>query len=167
MNNTKVNDILNNCLEELEHIQTVLIGLGEEAKPVPYIKKYALIRATGSIEVSFKQIIADKVDEHSHLQVQNFIKRKIRDSSTNPKLEAIERMLNEFDERWFSKFTELLALKEKPKLKEALTKLVSARNEFAHGGNPDIDIAHTIENFKAGTEVIKTLDEAIHYDFDN
>ena len=167
MNNAEVLAIINDCSQELESIKALLIGLGDEARPSPYIKKYAVIRATGSIEVGFKQIIADKVDEGSHVQVKNFIKRKIRESSCNPKLSMIENMLSEFDSRWREKFDELLALEDRPALKGSLTELVNARNEFAHGGDPDIDIDHTISCFKDGKKVLSILDDVVNYDFDN
>ncbi|MEO3877907.1 HEPN domain-containing protein [Rheinheimera fenheensis] len=166
MNNAEVLAIINDCSQELESIKALLIGLGDGARPSPYIKKYAVIRATGSIEVGFKQIIADKVDEGSHIQVKNFIKRKIRESSCNPKLSMIENMLSEFDSRWREKFDELLALEDRPALKGSLTELVNARNEFAHGGDPDIDIDHTISCFEDGKKVLSILDDVVNYDFD-
>lgn len=166
MINAEVRDILEDCSAELENIKALLTGLGDGALPSPYIKKYAVIRATGSIEVSFKKIIADKVDEDSHVQVKNFIKRKIRDSSCNPKLSMIESMLSEFDFRWREKFDELAALEDKPALKGALTELVNARNEFAHGGDPDISIDNTIQYFSQGKMVMSILDDVVNYDFE-
>jgi hypothetical protein len=166
MTNVEVNRLLSDCLTELESISMLLNGIGEDAKPTPYIKKYAVIRATGSIETAFKQIIADKIDEDSHVQVKNFIKRKVRDSSCNPKLGMIENMLTEFDDRWRSKFDELMALDDKPKLKGALTNLVDARNDFAHGGNPDMNIDDTIRYFKDGVRVLEILDSVVHHNFE-
>jgi RiboL-PSP-HEPN len=166
MRNKVVESILNLCQNELEGIRALVIGLGNGANPTPYIKKYALIRATGSIESAFKQTIADKVDMDSHVQVKNFIKRKIRDSSSNPKLGIIETMLTEFDDRWRNRFDELMALDDKPKLKGSLTALVDARNEFAHGGNPDLDIEVTINHFRNGVRVIEILDAVVHHNYE-
>ena len=166
MNNEEVLRVLSDCSLELDSIRALLVGLGDGARPTPYVKKYAVIRATGSIEVGFKQIIADKVDEGSHIQVKNFIKRKIRESSCNPKLSMIESMLSEFDSRWRDKFDELLALEDRPALKGSLTQLVNARNEFAHGGDPDIDIQNTIMCFEDGKKVLSILDNVVNYDFD-
>jgi len=166
MINTEVKRLLDDCLAELESISALLIGIGDGAKPTPYIKKYAVIRASGSIETAFKQIIADKIDQDSHVQVKNFIKRKIRDSSCNPNLGMIESMLSEFDDRWRAKFDELMALGDKPRLKGALTNLVRARNDFAHGGNPDMNIEDTINFFKEGFRVIEILDSVVHHDFE-
>jgi hypothetical protein len=167
MNNRSVRLILDNCRSELISIQSLLSGLGDGALPTPYVKKYAVIRATGAIETSFKTIIADKVDRGSHIQVKNFIKRKVRDSSCNPSMGMIESMLCEFDKRWKEKFDELLALEDRPTLKGALTELVKARNDFAHGGDPSIDIETTIGCFDKGVTVLTILDEVVSYDFES
>lgn len=166
MNNMEVKKILDDCLTELDGIAALLTGLGDGAKPTPYIKKYAVIRATGSIESAFKQTIADKIDKDSHIQVKNFIKRKVRDSSCNPKLGMIENMLTEFDERWRARFDEQMALDDKPRLKGALTVLVDARNDFAHGGDPDLAIDSTLKHFKDGVRVIEILDAVVHHDYE-
>ncbi|POA21567.1 hypothetical protein C1886_04655 [Pseudomonas sp. FW300-N1A1] len=167
MNNAEVAESITSCIEELEGIRAFIVGNGEEARPTPYLKRYAVMRATGCIEVGFKQIIADRVDQNSEIHVKNFIKRKVRDSSTNPRLGAIENMLSEFDDRWRGRFDELMGLADKPKLKGALTCLVEARNEFAHGGTPNLDIAIIIENFSDSIEVLKALDNCVSYDYDD
>lgn len=166
MNNREVMKILNVCDEELSSISALLVGIGDEAKPAPYVKKYAVIRATGTIEIGFKKIIADKVDEGSHIQIKNFINRKIRNSSNNPKMGIIENMLHEFDSRWGEKFNELLAFEDRPQLKSSLTELVDARNEFAHGGNPDVNIKDTIKYFTDGKKILKILDTVVNHDFE-
>lgn len=167
MNNGDVKKILDDCRAELDGISALLTGLGDGANPTPYIKRYAVIRATGSIETAFKQAIADKIDKDSHVQVRNFIRRKVRDSSCNPKLGMIENMLSEFDDRWRARFDELMALDDKPRLKGALTALVEARNDFAHGGSPNLPITLTLQHFNDGVRVIEILDAVVHYDYDS
>lgn len=162
MNNVGVQAQLNDCREELTSIKALLTGIGDQALPAPYIKKYAIIRATGSIESAFKQIIADKVDQGSHLQLKNFIARKIRNSSRNPKLEIILEMVGEFDQQWKSRLEEKIALKDQPVLKGALTDLVKARNSFAHGGVDELPINRTIECFEAACIVMDLLDQTVH-----
>lgn len=162
MNNQTVQDLLKECKEELETISALLLGIGDGAKPAPYIKKYAVIRATGSIEASFKQVIADRVDQDSHDQLKNFIAKKVRNSSSNPRLDAIQTLLSEFDDRWRSRFDEKMALSDQPKLKGALTQLVKARNSFAHGGAEELPIETTIECFVLACGVIEILDETVH-----
>lgn len=167
MTNTDVKKILDDCTLELNSIKSLLTGLGPAANPTPYIKKYAVIRASGSIETAFKQIIADKIDKDNNIQVKNFIKRKIRDSSCNPKLNQIENMLTEFDPRWRSRFDEQVSLDDKPRLRGSLTALVDARNEFAHGGNPDLEIEKTIEHFLDGVRIIQILDSVVQHNYDD
>lgn len=166
MNNAEVSQILQDCAEELDNIHALLVGFGDAANPTPYVKKYAVIKATGAIETGFKQIIADKVDDGCNAQAKNFIKKKVRESSFNPRLGSIENILIEFDQRWNKKFDELLSLEDKPTLKGALTELVNARNEFAHGGSPDVDIEKTISCFENGRKVLEILDEVVNHDYE-
>ncbi len=162
MNNQEVRNLLQECREELSTIQALLTGIGDAARPAPYVKKYAVIRATGSIEAGFKQIIADRVDRDSHAQLKNFIARKIRNSSCNPNLDMIQGMLSEFDAEWRSRFDEKIALADKPVLKGALTTLVRARNSFAHGGAEELPIATTSECFEHACTVLRLLDQTVH-----
>jgi len=106
------------------------------------------------------------VDRDSHDQLKNFIAKKIRNSSTNPRLEAIKTILSDFDERWSSRFDEKMALADQPKLKKALTELVKARNSFAHGGVAVLPIEETIEYFEHGCKVLQILDETVHEDYE-
>ncbi|MFO1494444.1 MAG: HEPN domain-containing protein [Lysobacterales bacterium] len=164
MNNVDVSDLLSECREELISIKALLTGIGDGARPAPYVRKYAVIRAAGSIETGFKQIIADRVDRDSHTQLRNFIARKIRNSSCNPRLEMIRSMLTEFDESWRARFDEKMALADQPVLSGALTELVKARNSFAHGGAGELPIDKTIECFDHGCTVLSILDETVHED---
>lgn len=167
MNNDEVQEIIQKCTEELRDIKHLIVELNGGAASSEYIERYAVIRASGSIEIGFKTIIADKVDECSHIQVKNFIKKKIRDSSSNPKLGQIESMLGEFDIRWKEKFEELLALEDRPGLKGGLSELVKARNDFAHGGSRrSLNISRTIECFESGVKVLNILDTVVNYEFD-
>lgn len=162
MNNIEAGALLDECRDELTAITALLTGYGDGARPTPYIKKYAVIRATGSIESAFKQIIADRVDRDSHSQIKNFISRKIRNSSCNPRLDMIESMLSEFDELWRARFDEKIALADKPMLKGALTELVKARNSFAHGGAAELPIDKTVQYFESACLVMQILDETVH-----
>jgi len=162
MNNLDVERLLQECRGELASIKALLTGIGDAALPTPYIKKYAIIRATGSIESGFKQIIADRVDRDSHTQLKNFVARKIRNSSCNPRLDMIQGMLTEFDEEWRARFDEKIALADQPVLKGALTELVKARNSFAHGGAAELPIDKTIQCFEHACTVLVLLDQTVH-----
>jgi len=167
MNNESVKELLDTCLNELNSISALLTGIGDAALPTPYMKKYAVIRASGSIETAFKKIIADKIDNDSIVQVRNYIKKMVRESSSNPRLDKIIETLGDFDERWKNKFKEHLALDDRAALAQALKDLVDARNLFAHGGHPDVCITKTISDFKHGVRVLETLDMVVSHNFDD
>ena len=162
MNNKSVMKMLEECRIKLNHILAVVNTLGESASTTPYVNRYAVIRATGSIEVGFKTIIADRVDQDSHQQLKNFVEKKIRKSSANPRLEKIEEFLKEFDEHWRIRFKEKVAFSDQLTLKNALTTLVETRNTFAHGGLEGLAISDTITYFNRGCEVLRILDETVH-----
>ena len=166
MNNTESMKILRDCCDELNDIRKLVSELDDSNKAVGYINKYAIIRATGSIEFSFKKIIADKVEHGCHDQIKNFIKRKIRESAHNPRLGTIESVLTDFDPKWQKKFNEKIALENKIALDESLTKLVTERNSFAHGRDANIGIDEIIENYLNGQKVIAILDETVHFLYD-
>lgn len=162
MNNQNVMKMLDECRAELNHILALVNTLGESASTTPYVNKYAVIRATGSLEIGFKTIIADRVDRDSHQQIKNFVEKKIRKSSANPRLEKMEEFLKEFDEQWRTRFKEKVAFSDQPTLKNALTTLVETRNTFAHGGLDGLAITDTITFFNSGCEVLRILDETVH-----
>lgn len=166
MNNTESMKILRDCCDELNDIRKLVSELDDSNKAVGYINKYAIIRATGSIEFAFKKIIADKVEHGCHDQIKNFIKRKIRESAHNPRLGTIESVLTDFDPKWQKKFNEKIALENKIALDESLTKLVTERNSFAHGRDANIGIDEIIENYLNGQKVIAILDETVHFLYD-
>lgn len=166
MNNTESMKILLDCCDELNEIKELVSSFDDSNKVVSYINKYAIIRATGSIEFAFKKIIADKVENGCHNQIKNFIKRKIRESAHNPRLGTIENVLTDFDLRWQKKFNEKISLENKVALDDSLTKLVTERNSFAHGRDADIGIEEIITNFQNGQKVIKILDETVHFPYD-
>jgi hypothetical protein len=85
MNNPDVDQVLSACDAELNHVQTIIISLGATSAVVPYLTKYAVVRACGSIETSFKAVIADYCSHRSKSQVKRFINRRIRDGSANPR----------------------------------------------------------------------------------
>ncbi len=69
MNNAESMKILRDCYNELNDIKNNF-DFDDSDKAVGYINKYAIIRATGSIEFAFKKIIADKVEHGCHEQIK-------------------------------------------------------------------------------------------------
>ncbi|MBX7135795.1 MAG: hypothetical protein K1X67_24270 [Fimbriimonadaceae bacterium] len=159
MNNSDVELVLTQCRSELTHIQDSINALGVTSPVSPYLTKYAVIRACGAVEVSFKAIIADFCNKRSKKQVKRYIALKITRSSTNPSHGKIVEMLNQFDENWKLLFkANLGADPSKPHLLDSLQSLVDARNEFAHGGSPTLSINDVIKHFDHARKVLEHVD---------
>ena len=76
MNNTSVQSYLNDCQNELDNILTIIDSMGKTANFVPYLTKYAIIKACGTIERAYKDIISDYCITSVPTQVANYIEKK-------------------------------------------------------------------------------------------
>lgn len=163
MNNADVDMLLNQCRTELDHVVTTISGAGGAISPVtPYLTKYAVIRACGSIEVSFKSLIADFCTKQSNAQIKRYIHMRIIKGSANPSEKNIVNILNQFDEAWRKRFqSNLRSDPNKRQLIYSLQSLVDARNEFAHGGNPTLTIADVVRHFDHARRVVEHVDAVI------
>lgn len=159
MNNTTAKEKIENCIEELEKIEHIIIGIGRTSHPVPFLTKYAIVKSCGTIEFCFKTIISDYKIEEQNDKVKNFIDAKFRNSSINPSKDNIHRYLKLFDEEWNSKFKEeIQQLTNKNKILDSLRSLNEARNTFAHGGNPSSSFDNVVEYFKDSIKIIEIID---------
>jgi len=159
MNNTEVQSLLDDCSKELSQVKTLIETLGVASSIAPYLTKYAIIRACGSIEQSFKSIVCDFCTRRSKKQVKRFLEQRVRESSTNPSYSNICKLLNDFDEVWLAQFKQAVDNSpDKTAWMTSLTSLVDARNDFAHGGNPSASIGDVATYFAHGKAVIETLD---------
>lgn len=162
MNNADVHLHLNQCRSELNHIHDSIIVLGIMSPVVPYLTKYAVIRACGAIEVSFKNLVVDYCSKRSKKQVKRFIFMKIAKGSANPSHDNILTILNQFDEDWKNVYkANIKADPDKQQLLDSLQSLVDARNDFAHGGNPTLSISDVLTHFSNARRVIEHIDSVI------
>lgn len=159
MNNTDVQQILDECKNDLDAVKSIIDSLGYSSSIVPYLNKYAIIKACGVVEVAFKAIIADYCSKRVKKQVKYYIDRKVRTASSNPSFDNICKFLGDFDEQWKKDFKN--KIKDHPdsaRLKTSMESLVNARNEFAHGGNPSTTITDVISYFSDFHAAIQILD---------
>jgi len=162
MNNINVEKMLVDCYDELLQITSLLAGFGNTSPVALYLTKYALIRACGAIEQSFKALIADRCAHRSKAQVKRFLDRKIRESSVNPSYSNICCMLAEFDKVWQTDFKNGLKTNQNfLQIKTSLNSLVGARNDFAHGGSPSTSIGDVIIYFAHSRIVIEQIDVVV------
>lgn len=162
MNNADVHQHLSQCRDELNHIQNSIAALGVMSPVAPYLTKYAVIRACGSIEVSFKNLVVDFCSKRSKKQVKRYIYMKVAKGSANPSQDNILNILNQFDEDWKNIYkANLKADPDKQQLLDSLQSLVDARNDFAHGGNPTLSISDVLTHFANAFKIIEHIDSAI------
>lgn len=162
MNNLDVELLLTQCRSELDHVQASIATLGVMSPVAPYLTKYAVIRACGTVEASFKALVADFCSKRSKKQVKRYIGLKIVRSSTNPSHEKIVEMLSQFDENWRRMFKANIGSDpNKAQLLDSLQSLVDARNEFAHGGSPTLSINDVIKHFDHARKVLEHVDVVI------
>lgn len=162
MNNSDVQLLLTNCDAELTHINTIIVGLGGTNLVVPYLNKYSVIKSCGTIEISFKTLIADFCSKRSKPQVKNFLNKRVRENSANPSYSRILQILAEFDGNWVTNFkAQMQALPNYDSITSSIQSLVDARNDFAHGGNPTITFTDIKSYFDESKQLIVTLDNVI------
>lgn len=162
MNNESVKQLLDDCESEIASLDTLVGGLGMTSNIVPYLSKYGLIKACGTIEQAFKSIVADKCSYRARQQIKNYLGEKVRNSSSNPSFSNICQLLKGFDLAWKVGFKDAVnAHPQADALKTSLQSLVDARNEFAHGGNPRIAIGDVVQYYADARQVIECLDQVI------
>lgn len=162
MNNDSVRQLLDSCETEIAALETLVHGLGIGSSIVPYLSKYGLIKACGTIEQAFKSIVADKCSYRAKQQIKNYLAQKVRNSSSNPSYGNICNLLKGFDGVWKDDFKAAVdAHPQASSLKTSLQSLVDARNEFAHGGNPRISIRDVSQYYSDARKVIECLDQVV------
>jgi len=161
MNNPEASIALKSCIDEFDSIAKLIDVLGHTSKPIPYITKYSLIKACGTIEFCFKTIIAD-IHQDQTKQIKNYIDKNIRMRGMNPSKVNICNVLSSFDDTWNKDFKNRLKThKDSKRIEYSLDSLNNARNSFAHGGS----ITLTFETIKKylidAIEVVKILDSVV------
>jgi len=162
MNNHEVEKLLDDCWVDLNQAQTIIVGIGSYSNVVPYLTKYAIIKACGTIETSFKMLVADYCEKRSKKQVKKFLESRVRENPCNPNLDNICKILKDFDDNWNNNFKQRLNLNvDSVQLKTSLKSIVDARNEFAHGGNPASSFSNVIQYYTDCRKIIEILDSVI------
>lgn len=161
--NESVIERVDTCVNELERIDNLIKGLGVLSPPVPFLIKYSIVRACGTIEFAFKNIISDVVIENQTKQLKQFIDGKIRHGSMNPTYSNMCGTLGSFDEEWKASFKKLVKdHPEKGKILDSLDSLNNARNAFAHGGSPSTSFINVQEYFEDAIKVLELFELSTH-----
>ena len=162
INNEDVKAILNSSLKEIENIElTIRTFLSSASPAAPYMSMYAIIRACGAIERSFKIIIADFLLLHTENDsLSNFINNSIKNTSTNPSYENIVNVLKGIDKDLGDEFKlKVREMEDSERLRSSLKSLVNERNKFSHGGSPTSSAGDIIRYFQDSILILLVLEE--------
>ena len=124
-----------------------------------YLISYAVVKASGTIETVFKQIIFDFLVFNARQETSKYLEKMILDSSSNPKTGNMSNILQNISSEKRNIFDQ--KVKESDK-KDKLNSLVQLRNDLAHGGNINISIDTIITYYDAGRSILDILDDTIN-----
>lgn len=160
MNNKDVQNQLAATRKELSELKKDCPSTSPLRSP---ITRYAIIKACGTLERSFKGIIADYCDGGApRVELKNYVEKKVRGASANPSYANICGFLQPFDPNWNNKFKALAKGHARySTISSSLKSLVDLRNEFAHGGNPSASLESVQTYYIDATEFIKLLDRVV------
>ncbi|RBQ06820.1 HEPN domain-containing protein [Pedobacter miscanthi] len=162
MNNSNAQTYLDDCRDELAKVDLIIQAFGQFNDAVPFLTKYAIIKACGTIEQCFKTIIADHSSNGQSQQVKNYIDETVRKSSMNPNYSNICSLLKKFDGSWTTAFKNAVnAHTDKAQIETSLSSLNEERNKFAHGGQPSASFVNVQDYFTHARKIIDMLDTII------
>lgn len=157
MNNNTVETMLNDCQDDLVRVEHLILGLGT-SPVINYLIKYAVIRTCGTIEQSYKTIIADYYETLSPALAQ-FISIHVRETSKNPSFQVIKGQLKEFDNAKADTYSMTInSLPDNNRIIASLDSLRTLRNDIAHGSNITCGIADVKSYFADSRILIEELD---------
>ena len=118
-----------------------------------YLIAYSVIRTCGVIEIVFKRLIHNYLSNGVSQDTEQYLAKKIIDSSINPKTGLIEKTLEEINPSLCAKFKSKTTNSEK----SSINSLVSNRNDFAHGRNTSLSIEALHTYYESSKSVIEHL----------
>lgn len=147
-------------MQELEYIREwINKDKNKFDKKTKYLVAYAVIKASGSLEVVFKNIIFDFLSFNTIEETSLYLEKMILDSSCNPNTGNMSNMLQNISSSKRKIFDKKVKESEK---KDKLNSLVQLRNDFAHGDSINISIDTVITYFDAGKSIVYILDEVVN-----
>lgn len=162
MNNQIAINLIDDCKSDLERISLIIDVLGSTNRAIPFLTKYSIIKVCGTLEQCFKIIISDYSTNQQNQQVKNYINISFRESSINPNLDNIYKSLSKFDTNWKNNFKQLInADINKVRVLDSIKSLNNARNEFAHGGNPQTTFNDVENYFIDAKTIIEYIDTSV------
>jgi hypothetical protein len=158
MNNKNAENSINECNKDLSGIEYILKNNSSLSSLSRYLTLYALIKVTGTLEFSYKNIIADYYISYSS-QIKEYLTNTIKESSSNPSYDNINHLLKSFDENKSDLFKKDTSNKDRNK--SSLNSLNHLRNRFAHGYSIDTSFSDIKQYFIDSLDIIYILDSIL------
>lgn len=149
---------LNDCATEISQIKA-WINTNPLDSNVRYLTAYAVVKASGSIEIVLKSMIHLFLSDGAKKETQLFLTKQIVDSSSNPSTGKIESMLDQFDATTKELFKSQIHSTQD---KADLNSLVTLRNDIAHGRTISASIGTIERYFESGRRVLDILDNLLN-----
>jgi len=126
---------------------------------VKYLVSYSVIKACGTIENVFKEMIFDHLTHNANNEATAYFTNNITNSSCNPSSGQITKILQQINGEWAENFENAIKGSNQ---KGQLKSLVRLRNSFSHGDSITSSIDEVIRFFIAGCWVLEKLHETIY-----
>ncbi len=123
-----------------------------------YLISYAVIKASGTVEVVFKNIIYDVLSRGTGEEARQYLEKMILDSSCNPNTGNMSNMLQNISPCWKQTFDDEVKLSGN---KDKINSLVQLRNDFAHGDSIRVSIDTVLNYYGASIKVLRILDNVV------
>lgn len=150
--------LLQDCATELDNIQQWISNHNLDSN-VRYLTSYSVIKACGTIESVFKQMVYDNLAIGANDGAKAFLNKSIIEASFNPSPGQIYKLLEKINVTWRMDFERLInGTNQKGQLKS----LVELRNSFAHGSGITASINDVKNYYGAGMWVLERLNETIN-----
>lgn len=121
---------------------------------IRYLVCYSVIKASGCIERTFKQMIFDLLSDKTKIETRSFLEKHIIKSSCNPSTYKIKQILSPIGGDYRKRFE---SLTKGTGEERQLESLVIARNNVAHGNAITISIEDIIQYFSSGGMILEHL----------
>lgn len=158
MRNTGVESIISDCNNELERISHMIEGLGSTNAISGFLTKYALMQICGTLERSYKILIADHYKSFSP-ELEQFINNHVLEVSMNACYDNICRMLKSFDAGKSADFKNAVhALPDGEQCITLFKELNDIRNNVVHGGTAIPSFTDLRTKYQGSVKIIEVLD---------
>lgn len=157
-----IQKLIDDCNSELNEIEEIINRLSPFDRTQQFLTKYALIKASGTLETAYHHIVAEYLEQFNIPQVNYFIAKNVRVNSSSVRYDNMTNLLGSFDKTWKSTFKKNVSARaEKDRLLESAESLVNNRHAFAHGANTTVSFKDVKTYYLDTLELIKEFDNSV------